>query len=348
MTKRPATLAFAFVAAVLGCLETALADDKPIAAPRLKASERTTEPLIKVDKPWEDYCLGYCQVIRTGEQWRMWYASFDHKYQNDADCYLCYATSSDGVHWDKPELGLVEYEGSKQNNILLHAGVVGASVFEDQLAPPAERFKMAFVKFVDNRWPVFGGTSPDGIHWTLGDRPLLIYNSDTQQTCFRDGDGYRLYVRMWDGHKDFEGNRIVGQSYSRTFGDFPDPQPILGPDEQDPPNMQFYNSSVTKVHDGLYLALPSGFYKGEDVSRVHAAFSHDGEHFQRFGARPLLDLGPGFDHKALYCAPGAVPAGKPGEYWVYYIGSAANHDQPSSPEAKHAGGIGRFRLTIEE
>ena len=50
------------------------------------------------------------------------------------------------------------------------------------------------------------------------------------------------------------------------FGKFPAPRPILEADEQDPKNMQFYNSAVTKVRDGLYLMLPSGFYKGEDVS----------------------------------------------------------------------------------
>jgi hypothetical protein len=201
---------------------------------------------------------------------------------------------------------------------------------------------------VNNRWPVLGGTSPDGLHWKLGDTPLVDFNSDTQQSCFCDGDGYRLYVRMWNGEKDFTGSRIVGQSYSRTFGKFPTPRPVLEADAQDPKNMQFYNSAVTKVDDGLYLMLPSGFYKDEDVSRVHAAFSRDGMTFERVGPRPLLDLGKGFDRKALYVAPGAVPTGAAGEYWVYYVGSAAAHDAPSSKEDKRAGGIGRFRLTVKE
>ena len=32
---------------------------------------------------------------------------------------LAYAESSDGVHWEKPNLGLVEFEGSKENNLLM-------------------------------------------------------------------------------------------------------------------------------------------------------------------------------------------------------------------------------------
>jgi hypothetical protein len=347
MTIRLKSLAI-WLLLIAFCARTTAAAETSNPETRLEVSDRTVEPLIKVDKPWEDWCLGYCQVIREGKQWRMWYASFDHKYRNDADCYLCYATSADGVHWEKPDLGLIEYQGSKHNNLLLHAGVVGASVFVDDHAPTAERYKMAFVKFVDNRWPVFGGTSPDGIHWTLGDKALLDYNSDTQQSCFPDGNGYRLYVRMWNGPKDFSGSRIVGMSYSPTYGDFPLPGPVLEADDRDPTNMQFYNSAVTKVRDGLYLMLPSGFYKGEDVSRVHSAISRDGVHFRRVGPRPLLDLGKSFDRKALYLAPGAVPTGKPGEFWVYYVGSAAPHDQPSSAEVKRAGGIGRFRLKISE
>ena len=35
---------------------------------------------------------------------------------------ICYATSRDGISWDKPELGLVDYEGSTANNIVWRGG----------------------------------------------------------------------------------------------------------------------------------------------------------------------------------------------------------------------------------
>ena len=44
---------------------------------------------------------------------------------------LCYACSVDGIHWEKPELGLVAFDGSKQNNILMRR-VNGAGVFKDE------------------------------------------------------------------------------------------------------------------------------------------------------------------------------------------------------------------------
>jgi len=33
--------------------------------------------------------------------------------------FICYAESGDGIHWKKPNLGLHEFRGSKDNNIAL-------------------------------------------------------------------------------------------------------------------------------------------------------------------------------------------------------------------------------------
>jgi hypothetical protein len=51
---------------------------------------------------------------------------------------------------------------------------------------------------------------------------------------------------------------------------------------------------------------------------------------------------------ALYVAPAAVAAEESGQYWMYYIGSAAGHDKSSPKSLKHAGGIGRFLITFEK
>src|SRR5262245_445019 len=53
-------------------------------------------------------------VIKVGDEYRMWYAG----YSKDAKRQLCYAVSTDGMKWERPALGLVEFNGSKSNNLL--------------------------------------------------------------------------------------------------------------------------------------------------------------------------------------------------------------------------------------
>jgi hypothetical protein len=325
-----------------------LANAQRAALPTLTVLERTAQPLLKADQPWEDFCIGYCQVLRIGDQWHMWYGSYDHSYRNDADGHFCYARSRDGVTWEKPNLGLVEFNGSRDNNILIARGVHGHCIVHDEAAPASERFKMVYCNLAPgDQWLVYSGASPDGIHWTLSGKPVLSRNSDTQQTCLRDGDIYRLFVRMWTGERPFTGSRIVGVSTSNDFKTFSDPVPVLQADQRDPRDMQFYNPAVSRLRDDLYLMLPSALYTGADTVRVHAAFSRDGEHFQRHARAPLLELGAGFDRMGMYVAPGAIPADEPNEYWFYYVGSDAGHDASTPDKLKYGGGIGRFRLRVE-
>jgi hypothetical protein len=83
---------------------------------------------------------------------------------------ICYATSKDGIKWVKQELGIVEYEGSKANNILWRAsrdrgnlwgGPHGSGIFKDLRDPDPKRRYKAFLK-AEILSVAF---SSDGIHW---------------------------------------------------------------------------------------------------------------------------------------------------------------------------------------
>ncbi|HHK6674507.1 TPA: hypothetical protein ACQXD3_001882 [Streptococcus pneumoniae] len=55
---------------------------------------------------------------------------------------LCYAESKDGVKWEKPNLNLVKFKGSKDNNIvLMHAHGAGIMLDEQEL-DPKKRYKL--------------------------------------------------------------------------------------------------------------------------------------------------------------------------------------------------------------
>ncbi|SVE07021.1 uncharacterized protein METZ01_LOCUS459875, partial [marine metagenome] len=89
--------------------------------------------------PWEGRLQLYGTVWRDEDgSWRMWYQgmggmgvahmgldlkgtpfeflNFDLK---NLLYNICYATSNDGIHWERPNIGLVEHKGSTDNNIIL-------------------------------------------------------------------------------------------------------------------------------------------------------------------------------------------------------------------------------------
>jgi hypothetical protein len=321
--------------------------------PAFVISQRTTQPLLKSEMPWENRYMNFFNVIRDERGWHMWYHAYDHSYKDDNDAYLCYAFSKDGLAWTRPELGLVEYEGSKKNNILIAGratgGLHGGTVFLDPQAPAAERYKLVFTRgeIIDGHlvWVVRGAVSADGLNWRILPEPLLKKNSDTQTVCFRDGDVYRLYVRMWSGN-NFTGKRMVGYSESRTFGAFPVPEAIFAPAPQDPEDLHFYNSAATRLKDDLYVIFPSAFFTGDQTVRPYLAASRDGRHFERAANKEFLALGAtdSFDGKSIYVVPGAIPGDKPGTWWMYYIGLNIGHDG----KQERAGAYGRFLLEIKE
>ena len=65
----------------------------PTESVRMSILERTSEPLLISDRPWEKFTLDYLSVIREGKLWRMWYAAYAPDYEYDSDAYLCYAVS---------------------------------------------------------------------------------------------------------------------------------------------------------------------------------------------------------------------------------------------------------------
>jgi hypothetical protein len=65
-----AALGLTFLASLGPLLAEPGQDDK---SPVTAVSERTLEPLLKADRPREDFCIGGCQVLREGDKWHLWY-----------------------------------------------------------------------------------------------------------------------------------------------------------------------------------------------------------------------------------------------------------------------------------
>lgn len=110
----------------------------------------------------------YGSTHRVGDELYMWYLGQDHA--EGWFSRVCFARSRDGYHWEKPDLGLVEYQGNRHNNLVdLHQGnvhVQSCVVYHDPDDPdPQRRFKMAYqTRIYESRFAV--AFSPDGLVWT--------------------------------------------------------------------------------------------------------------------------------------------------------------------------------------
>ena len=177
------------------------------------------EIALEHDAAWEGSGSGYHSVFRDGDLYRMYYKAWhlnvkDGKVNTGTHpLFCCYAESDDGIAWRKPELGLVEFQGSKANNIVLAPATVGEvtsdpghpAVFKDEnpACPPESRYKAIIRASKPHGLLLF--QSPDGLHWSLAHPAPVITEGafDSQNLAFYDPniDAYRAYWRIFTGGK---------------------------------------------------------------------------------------------------------------------------------------------------
>ena len=76
------------------------------------------EIVLVTDKPWEGPDSAYFTVFQDGPRVRLYYRGIVPGGDASAGQVTCYAESMDGIHFTRPNLGLVEFQGSKENNII--------------------------------------------------------------------------------------------------------------------------------------------------------------------------------------------------------------------------------------
>lgn len=98
--------------------------------------------------------------------------------------HTCYATSSDGIAWERPQLDVVS-----GTNIVWSGLRDSSTVWLDQETPdPRQRYKMSVYNGSERRLLVY--TSADGIHW--GDTPVKSGPTGDRTTFF-----YNPFRKVW-------------------------------------------------------------------------------------------------------------------------------------------------------
>ena len=180
------------------------------------------------NKPWEnpgpglflDGCIyDHDGQVRFNYNNNAMWLTYGNQNDPDRTHVLCMASSRDGLHFEKPNHGQVEWEGNRNNNIILKAPVQGR-VFKDTNpnVPPDEIFK--FTGFQMQRG-IYLFTSPDGIRWRRNE--TIMYPFDCGggvETFWDDQRGVYVTLMRHEGwatfHPPFGRAAAMGQTHEIT------------------------------------------------------------------------------------------------------------------------------------
>jgi hypothetical protein len=329
-------------------------------------------PILRAEMPWEKpsvYLYGTVLRDESSGQFKMWYQSLSADSRAPGG-FTCYAVSSDGINWERPELGIFEFQGSTCNNIVLEYDVPSVIHLSDE-TDPQKRYRA----FVDGRTDEYLGyctaASPDGLHWST---PRPIYSSgDVAQFCYDPASGiYTTFAKLrafnagflrrsictkqtgdpekWDYFNvsliaDAEDDRIARERLAprRDRLSLWHPETVHG---------DFYGLSGFS-YEGLYLGMLWVFHISSskvasddgliDIALVSSRNVTD--HWNRLGNRePFIPLGEPreWDSGMLFTASAPVRVGD--ELWIYYGGANRSHYYVEDPERATSIGLAKLRL----
>lgn len=230
---------------------------------------------VDCDKPWEGNGCGYFAVLHDPKDgvYRMYYHAWQIPtgIESGGPLTIAYFESKDGIKWDRPSLGLCEFNGSKDNNIMLDKMGDGGrchdfSPFIDSnpAAKPKARYKATGAGFETPKG-VWVYQSPDGIHWTpMAPAPVFDKGAfDTQNISFWSEveKKYVLYYRVFS-EAGFKGTRLINRAVSDDFVHWTDQGTITFPDGEGPqPLAQFYVNQIKPYERAphLYIGFPARY-----------------------------------------------------------------------------------------
>ena len=293
-------------------------------------------PLLHADQPWENALNNlYPNVLWDAEErvFKLWYkcvladkeviAKMDTPSTvHDVGWYLLYATSKDGVAWDRPALDLHKFDGRGGNNIVAR-DTPNVGVFKDTHDPDASRrYKMVYDVGLGKPRVRF---STDGMHWgeAIEAQGFGAQNGDTHNNAFWDE---RLKKYLWFT-KLYIGERMVARFESDDFIHWKNSGMVLRSTAEEGKATQTY--ALTPFRYGnVWLGYVMMYHAGKGRAvDCELAWSPDSITWKRVtpGA-PLIPRGPkgSYDSECIYAMAGpAIAQGN--DLLIYYGGSETPH-----------------------
>jgi hypothetical protein len=244
------------------------------------------EIVMELTEPWEGSACAYMALVVEEDRTRLYYRGS----APDLGEVTCVAESTDGINFTRPNLGLFETEGSRDNNIIW-AGKAAHNFtpFRDPRSdiPEDERYKA--LAYGEGERGLFAYASADGYKWRLlADGPVITNGAfDSQNLAFWDETAgvYRDYHR-----KGRDGVRDIMTCTSEDFRTWTEPEFL---DYGDAPREHLYTNGVLPYFRAphIFIGIPARFvpgrkkvaeHKEDGISDAVLMSSRDGLHFQRW------------------------------------------------------------------
>src|SRR5437879_4965694 len=277
-------------------------DDFLIEATTLRRSFHAAQyysgnPVLRPDRSWEQEGGSPTAMVFSDG---VWYDPRDRRfkmwYMGGAGRSVCYATSTDGIHWEKPALAV-----RPGTNVLLAGNRDSATVWLDQEEKaPGRRFKLFRSHNLGDHFGLSVYFSPDGIHWgepaidtgSCGDRSTAFWNPFRRVWVYslRHGWGEPRRRRYWETR-----DLLTGPRWTRI-----DEPPLwAGADRLDPPRPdlnippQLYNLDAV-AYESLLLGMFT-IWRGQPSDRpkpndLVLGCSRDGWSWLRPSRRPFIPV----------------------------------------------------------
>lgn len=192
-------------------------------------------PVFAFDQPWEGAFSGYVTILHHDQTYYAYYRGKPEALPDGEGEVTCVAISKDGIRWEKPKLGVYEYQGIRDTNIIaVDPRVIhnfSPLIDSNPSVAPQHRFKA-----LGSRNPKEGLTafvSADGLHWSpLKEDPVITeaqvkeafpfssYMFDSQNVAFYS-ESEKCYVTYFRVYKRVGGNgeniRRIARATSSDF-----------------------------------------------------------------------------------------------------------------------------------
>ncbi len=331
---------------------------------KVHPARKLEKPVLEADMSWEQgkeydgkkdrriYIYGSVIQEKKSGLFQMWYNRLKSNY---------FATSSDGIHWNRTELG--QFGATNQINLFhFHSPSI---IFDKIETDPKKRYKAVgcikssfsekdFLQLKQrhknfswyNKSSAYSAAySADGINWNLYPEPIIM-GGDTITLAQDPRTGEYLAFHKNKSTPDDKGRKVF-LSTSKDMQNWTEPKLVMEADEIDNrqarkldggTHAEIYDMSAF-YYGGQWLGLITLFQRtgspkvkgpgqsGDDGPiRVQLVCSRNGKNWQRCSDRsPVIDLGPYPYDSGSILGVCNTPVIVGDEMWMYYTAMTTTH-----------------------